>query len=186
MSVMALTRVGRRVYATEAARRRIAAEQRADSARARSQHAEALADRPAGAFLVAKGAASRRTPPTDFRRQRSGSCSLILSRLTEVPERQRAKPMDPSPADRAASAAEHARSLIQENAAHLSSVLNRTAETLGKTAAIAEEHARRRDRAGLSEAAREERRVAERAREYAQRARSQAEEWLKLATRHTR
>lgn len=120
--------------------------------------------RPAGAFLVAKGAASLGwaeralrvglgAARAHCRRQRPGSSSLILSRLTEVPKRQRAKPMDPSAADRAARAAEHARSLIEENAKHLSSVLNQTTEALGKTAAIAEEHARRRDRAGLSEAA---------------------------------
>jgi hypothetical protein len=91
----------------------------------------------------------------------------------------------PQPAHRTVSAAQSTRSIIRKNAEHLSSELDRTAELLEKTVAIAEQHARRRERAGDSDGGREERRAAERARKYAQRARSEAEEWRKLATRTT-
>jgi hypothetical protein len=100
-------------------------------------------------------------------------------------ERQWAELVEPKPAAPGTSATEHARGFIRENAQHLSSVLTRTTEALEKTAAIAEQHAQRRDRAGLSDAAAEERRAADRAREYAGRARSQAEEWFKLAGPNT-
>jgi hypothetical protein len=62
--------------------------------------------------------------------------------------------------------------------AHLSSVLMRTAKALDESAALAEEHAQRHEHAGRSDDAAEERRAADRAREGAHRARSQAKEWL--------
>lgn len=122
---------------------------------------------------------------------------VILGRVSERPDLHRHPPPGadletkwggadgPQPAHRTVSAAQSTRSIIRKNAEHLSSELDRTAELLEKTVAIAEQHARRRERAGDSDGGREERRAAERARKYAQRARSQAEEWRKLATRTT-
>jgi hypothetical protein len=98
-------------------------------------------------------------------------------------ERQWAMLIEPTAAGRAADAALSARSLTRKNAQRVSSVLDRTAKALDVTASIADQHARRREQAGLDEGALEERRVAERARQYAERARSQAGEWHELATR---
>ena len=50
---------------------------------------------------------------------------------------------------------------------------------------MAEEHARRRERAGHMEDAAGERRAAERTREAAERARSEAKEWLDVGENHT-
>jgi hypothetical protein len=61
-------------------------------------------------------------------------------------ERRWAELIDPKPADRAARNAERARSLTRTNAEHVSSALNRTADALENAAAIAEEHARTRER----------------------------------------
>lgn len=94
-------------------------------------------------------------------------------------ERALSQLTDPGPADHVMSDAEQAMSRVRRNAEHLSSLLNRTADALETTAALADAHALRREQAGLTDAAGEERRVADRARESAQRARSQAEVWLK-------
>ena len=51
---------------------------------------------------------------------------------------------------------------------------------------VAEESARRKDQMGHGDAAAKERRVAERAREASQRARSQAQEWLELSVEFER
>jgi hypothetical protein len=98
-------------------------------------------------------------------------------------ERQWADVVDPKPAHRAESAAELGRNLAQKNAEHLSVELGRTAEQLDRAADIAGQRAVQREQAGLVEEAAAERRVADRAREFAQRARAQAAEWLKLAAR---
>ena len=66
-------------------------------------------------------------------------------------------------------------------AERLSMELDRTAEVLERTAALADEHGRRRGRTGHPESAADEHQAAERARVYAQRARDQADEWRKLA-----
>lgn len=79
--------------------------------------------------------------------------------------------------------AESTRSLTRKQAEHLSAELDRAAEALEKTASLADQHARRRREAGKSEGEQEERRVADRARKYALRARAQAQEWRNLATR---
>ena len=98
-------------------------------------------------------------------------------------ERKWADLMDPKPVDRALSAAESARGVTRKSAEHLSLVLNQMADALDQTATIAEQHAQRRE--GGSDTA-DERRAADRAREYAQRARSQAEEWQSIAAGTTR
>jgi hypothetical protein len=98
-------------------------------------------------------------------------------------ERRSAELLDPKPADRAVNAAAEARSFMQANAELLSSALSRTAEALERTVDVAEEHARRRERAGRSDDAAKEHRVADRAREYAPHAHAQAEEWLSRAER---
>jgi hypothetical protein len=65
---------------------------------------------------------------------------------------------------------------------HVCEVLTRLASTLEKSAELADEHARRRTADGLSPA--EEQEAAARARESAQRARRQAEEWLTIINAH--
>ena len=60
-------------------------------------------------------------------------------------------------------------------------MLARTAKVLEQSAALAEQHAERRERAGRIESAAEKRRVAWRAHEAAARARAKAEEWLELS-----
>jgi hypothetical protein len=69
----------------------------------------------------------------------------------------------------------------RENARHLSSVLTQTANVLETSAALAEAHAGRLERAGRADAGAEQRRAADRAREAAHRARLQAKEWLDFA-----
>lgn len=95
-------------------------------------------------------------------------------------ERRWAEMMDRkmSPAARPVASA---RGITRTNAAHLCAELERTANALEETAAIAEQHAKRREQTGHSDAAQEERRIAENACNSAQRARAQAEEWRKLA-----
>jgi len=80
-------------------------------------------------------------------------------------------------------AAERAESAVGQarlTARDVASVLGRTARNLERSATLAEEHARRRERAGWQEAAAEERRAAGRAHDAAMRARGEAEKWLKL------
>ena len=64
----------------------------------------------------------------------------------------------------------------RDSAERLSQVLSRTAEVFEKSAALADDHAQRRAKAGQSSEAEQERRVAERARQAAARARSHAAE----------
>lgn len=100
-------------------------------------------------------------------------------------ERRWAELMDPGPTARAVSAAESAKSLTRKNAEHARSALNRMAEALEHTAAVAEQHALRHQESGSSVGADAERQAAKRARNYADRARSQAEDWRKLAEQPT-
>ena len=90
--------------------------------------------------------------------------------------------MDPDAAQRAAATAERVQREMRARALQISLVMQQTAETLAKSAALAEEHARRQDRAGGVGAV-EERQAAERAREGARRARLYAEQWRELAER---
>lgn len=69
----------------------------------------------------------------------------------------------------------------REGARRLAATLTETAKALERSALLAEGHAERRQEAGRSDDAAQERQAGERAHEAAQRARSQAEEWLKLA-----
>lgn len=59
------------------------------------------------------------------------------------------------------------------------------ARTLERTAGLADEHLRRLEREGRSDRAAEEHAAADRARDAARRARSQAEEWRKLLAEGT-
>jgi len=77
----------------------------------------------------------------------------------------------------AAHTARLAQRKAREHAVHLSSIMRETAETLEKSATLADEHALRHERAGDRQAAAEERRVATRAREAAHRARGYANQW---------
>jgi hypothetical protein len=67
---------------------------------------------------------------------------------------------------------------IQRGAERASGILTQLAHTLEKSAELADVHADRREASGLSDAAADERQVAMRARQAAQRARSQAAHWL--------
>jgi hypothetical protein len=69
----------------------------------------------------------------------------------------------------------------REGARRLSLTLTETANALERSASLAEGHARRREQAGRTEDAAEERQARERAHGAAERARSQAAQWLKLA-----
>src|SRR5438105_965473 len=89
--------------------------------------------------------------------------------------------MDAEAVEPPGSAAERVVGRTRVSAARLSSVLSRTADALEVSAALADAHAERHQRAGRSDDATEERRTAGRAREAARRARSHAEEWLELA-----
>lgn len=91
--------------------------------------------------------------------------------------------MDAQAANDAVAGEETARGSTRKNAEHLSSELDRTADAFEQTAVIAQQRAQTGEVAGPGDRARDERLVAERAREYAQRARSQAEEWRRLAAR---
>ena len=94
--------------------------------------------------------------------------------------------MESQPVQPTLTAAESAKSSTRRNAEHLSLELDRTAQALEKTAVIAQEHARRKEQDGQSDGAADELKVAERALSYAARARSQSEEWRRLATRTSR
>ena len=83
-------------------------------------------------------------------------------------------------ADRAVHEARDTIALIHEGAQRLSSRLSETATALEMSAVLAGEHAQRREEAGRSDDAAEERHAADRARAAARRARSQAEEWRKV------
>jgi len=77
--------------------------------------------------------------------------------------------------------AQRAGRLTREDVEHLSLTMERTAEVLEASAALADEHAERLERAGRSDDAAKELRSAARAREGAERARSLAKEWLRSA-----
>lgn len=102
-------------------------------------------------------------------------------------ERQWAELMDaeahdvPEPSSGSAGRAEIAVSQLREGAKRLSSILIQTANTLERSAALAEEHARRRQEAGEPADAEKERRAAEHMRAFAERVRSQSQEWLKTS-----
>ena len=68
----------------------------------------------------------------------------------------------------------------RQAAKHGSWILMQLANTLERSAGLAEKHAQRREQAGRADDAAAERRAAKRAHEAAQRARSQAEEWLEM------
>jgi hypothetical protein len=68
---------------------------------------------------------------------------------------------------------------VHEMAATTSALFLRTAEVLGKSADLAEEHAERHERSGLLDRAAEERAVARRVRQEARRARADAERWAR-------
>jgi hypothetical protein len=80
----------------------------------------------------------------------------------------------------------YAQRRVRQSAQSLARVFGRAAEVLEKSASLAEDHAGRQDRAGRGDAAAEERRVAARAREAAQRARLHAEECLQFGARDER
>ena len=86
--------------------------------------------------------------------------------------------MEPETVERASAAADTAASQARVTARDAASLLARTAEVLERSAALAQEHAERRERAGRPESAAEERRVAKRAYAAAARARARAEQWL--------
>lgn len=88
--------------------------------------------------------------------------------------------MDYGAAQRAAAVAEDLHGMTVERAGQLAGMLRRTARALDWSAAMAEEHARRRDLAGDRDVAAKERAVARRASEAAQRARARAEEVARL------
>jgi hypothetical protein len=96
-------------------------------------------------------------------------------------ERRWADLVDPDPARRETRAAEQVMRDTRQGAKHASTILTRLATTLDTSASIAEHHAVRREQAGRSEDAAQERQSAKRARTAARRARSQAEQWLKVA-----
>jgi len=87
---------------------------------------------------------------------------------------------DPQAVTRAAAIAERVQRETRDRALRISLVMRETARTLERTAALAEEHARRRDRVG-GEGAVQERQAAERAREAARRARRYAQQWRDVA-----
>jgi hypothetical protein len=96
-------------------------------------------------------------------------------------ERRWADLVDPDPAHRETRAAEQVMRHTREGATHASTILTRLAKTLDKSARMAELHAARREHAGHSDDAATELQSAKRARTAARRARSQAEQWLKVA-----
>ena len=85
---------------------------------------------------------------------------------------------DPDVAHTETDASELARRHTRQAAKRGSWILMQLANTLERSAGLAEKHAQRRDLAGGADDAAAERRAAKRAREAFQRARSQAEEWL--------
>jgi hypothetical protein len=92
--------------------------------------------------------------------------------------------VDPSPAQSMIRDAGVVLRQTRRDAKQLSAVLTRTANELERSAGLAEAHARRREQAGQSDDAIEERQAAKRAREAAQRALAQADEWLKASEKH--
>lgn len=87
---------------------------------------------------------------------------------------------DPSAVRGDSSGSEQVRRDTQHGAKTASWILSELAMTLDRSAALADEHAERRQAAGFYDAAADERRVAKRAREAAERARSQADQWREL------
>lgn len=84
---------------------------------------------------------------------------------------------------RAAVIARDARAQMMERAGELSAILRRAARALERSAAMAEEHAERRDRSGDAREAEKERAAAARATDAARRARARADEADGLQTR---
>ena len=85
-------------------------------------------------------------------------------------------PIAANPLERTASDADRAITHTRVSAQRLSRVLGRAAEAFEKSAALAEQHAQRRAKAGRSSEADDERRAAEWARQAAERARLRAAE----------
>jgi hypothetical protein len=88
--------------------------------------------------------------------------------------------MDHEGAMRAAVIAEHLHSEAVERAAQLSAALTRTARSLEWSAALADEHAKRRELDGRHDEAANERAVARRASDAARRARVRAEQLARM------
>lgn len=84
-------------------------------------------------------------------------------------------------AKQAAATAERLRRRAGQRAEELAVRLKRTARTLEASAALADEHAQRRERQGQTDASTAERGAAKRAGDAAERARMQAEELLELS-----
>jgi hypothetical protein len=95
-------------------------------------------------------------------------------------ERRWADLADPHEVHSEARTAELVMRHTRQGAKQASGILTQLAKTLDKSAGLADEHAQRREKAGRTDDAADERQAAERAREAAQRARRQAEEWLKI------
>lgn len=94
--------------------------------------------------------------------------------------------MDDQAAERVAATGERLRTQALEQAENMSVLLRRTARALESSAALAEEHAQRHDRSGHGDTAADERRAANRARQAAARARSRADNWLKVGSESMR
>ena len=95
-------------------------------------------------------------------------------------ERRWAELTEPNAAQGQTRAAELVIKHTQQGAKRIAGILTQLAITLDRSAGLAEEHAERREQAGRSDDAEQERQAARHARDAAQRARSQAEQWLKL------
>jgi hypothetical protein len=100
-------------------------------------------------------------------------------RLGAELERRWAELIDPD-ADSEARAAELVTRHTRQGAKQASAVLMQLATTLERSAGLAEEHAQRRERAGRADDAVAEHKAAQRARQAAERARSQADEWMRV------
>jgi hypothetical protein len=112
-------------------------------------------------------------------RERAGLRRVMAAyeRLGAELEHRWAELVDPDAADSEARAAELVIRPTRQGAKQASAILMQLANTLERSAALAEEHAQRRERAGRTEDVAAEREAAQRARAAAQRARSQADEW---------
>jgi hypothetical protein len=88
--------------------------------------------------------------------------------------------IDPDPAHSEIRTADLITGHTRQTAETASGILTQLANTLKRTAELAEEHAERRERAGQTGDAAKEHQAAQRARDAAQRARSQADQWLRL------
>jgi hypothetical protein len=95
-------------------------------------------------------------------------------------ERRWAKLVDDDPRNSTAGAGDAVRDHTRQGAQHLSGILGRIADTLERSAHLAEEHAQRREDSGATAGAEEERAAAKQAHDAADRARTQAEDWARI------